>query len=261
MSYGGYLDLGTLLSAQRPLSDPGAPRRAAVHHPAPDHRAVAEACAARAVGGLPAAAGRSARARAEVHRARQAHPADSHRAVVGARDADPRRVRGSSADAGHASGFQSAQYRAIEFPLGNKNAGMLRVFAADPVAHAMVAPPSKRRACMTSSWMLARRATRIPSSVLDRDVTKAWSFTPSWCRSSRDLRRPAGRTGRRTSPARSWSTSRTTSSCGASVTSRPWSGSSASRPAPAARAECVPAAGARAHLLPRAVRGAHEIKV
>ena len=39
---------------------------------------------------------------------------------------------------GNASGFQSAQYRAVEFTLGNKNAGMLRVFAADPAAEALV---------------------------------------------------------------------------------------------------------------------------
>ena len=39
---------------------------------------------------------------------------------------------------GNASGFQSAQYRAVEFTLGNKNAGMLRVFATDPAAERLV---------------------------------------------------------------------------------------------------------------------------
>ena len=33
---------------------------------------------------------------------------------------------------GPSSGFQSLQYRAVEFLLGNKNAGMVRVFAHDP---------------------------------------------------------------------------------------------------------------------------------
>src|SRR5437899_4421155 len=37
---------------------------------------------------------------------------------------------------GHSSGFQSAQYRAIEFLLGNKSAGMLDVFAHDAQTHA-----------------------------------------------------------------------------------------------------------------------------
>src|SRR5580700_6709871 len=36
---------------------------------------------------------------------------------------------------GHASGFQSWQYRKLEFLLGNKNRDALRVFAHDPVIH------------------------------------------------------------------------------------------------------------------------------
>ena len=39
---------------------------------------------------------------------------------------------------GHASGFQSWQYRAVEFALGNKHAGMLPVHASDPEAHAVL---------------------------------------------------------------------------------------------------------------------------
>ena len=37
---------------------------------------------------------------------------------------------------GNSSGFQSSQYRAVEFLLGNKNAKMLPVFESDPEAHA-----------------------------------------------------------------------------------------------------------------------------
>ena len=37
---------------------------------------------------------------------------------------------------GPSSGFQSLQYRTVEFLLGNKNAGMLRVFAHDAPGHA-----------------------------------------------------------------------------------------------------------------------------
>ncbi len=36
-----------------------------------------------------------------------------------------------------ASGFQSAGYRAVEFVLGNKNAGMLQVFAHDAASHTL----------------------------------------------------------------------------------------------------------------------------
>ena len=39
---------------------------------------------------------------------------------------------------GNSSGFQSSQYRAVEFLLGNKNRKMLPVFESDPEAHAML---------------------------------------------------------------------------------------------------------------------------
>jgi tryptophan 2,3-dioxygenase len=39
---------------------------------------------------------------------------------------------------GSSSGFQSHQYRAVEFLLGNKNAGMLKVFESQPEAHALL---------------------------------------------------------------------------------------------------------------------------
>src|SRR3954451_14426741 len=40
---------------------------------------------------------------------------------------------------GNASGFQSYQYRAVEFILGNKNERMLKVFEARPAAHDLLA--------------------------------------------------------------------------------------------------------------------------
>ncbi len=79
---------------------------------------------------------------------------------------------------GNASGFQSAQYRAVEFTLGNKNEGMLRVFATDPAAEALV-----RQALEAPSLydeflrLLARSGYAIPDEVLERDVTRAWTFT------------------------------------------------------------------------------------
>lgn len=80
---------------------------------------------------------------------------------------------------GNASGFQSHQYRAVEFLLGNKNAGMLRVFESHPEAHAMLSE------LLTSPSVydeflrfLARRGFEVPSSVLERDVSKGYSFTP-----------------------------------------------------------------------------------
>jgi tryptophan 2,3-dioxygenase len=64
---------------------------------------------------------------------------------------------------GSASGFQSAQYRAVEFILGNKNEHMLKVFASDEVASGMLSElldePSVYDAFLQ---FLARRGLDIP---------------------------------------------------------------------------------------------------
>jgi tryptophan 2,3-dioxygenase len=78
-----------------------------------------------------------------------------------------------------ASGFQSAQYRAVEFLLGNKHPGMLKVFASDPPAHAMLAElldsPTIYDAFLR---LLARQGHAVPREILDRDVTRPWVQRP-----------------------------------------------------------------------------------
>ncbi|WP_431190348.1 tryptophan 2,3-dioxygenase [Janibacter cremeus] len=75
---------------------------------------------------------------------------------------------------GHASGFQSWQYRAVEFALGNKHAGMLRVFADDPDARARLAELLEAPSLYDEFLRhLARRGYAIPERVLTRDVTRA----------------------------------------------------------------------------------------
>ena len=80
---------------------------------------------------------------------------------------------------GTSSGFQSYQYRAVEFVLGNKNAQMLDVFRSDPPARALLeqvlAEPSLYDAFLRH---LARRGHAVPQSLLQRDVTAAHVFTP-----------------------------------------------------------------------------------
>ncbi|HEY5307921.1 MAG TPA: tryptophan 2,3-dioxygenase family protein [Casimicrobiaceae bacterium] len=70
------------------------------------------------------------------------------------------------------SGFQSAQYRAIEFLLGNKNARMLDVFAHDAKARAeldrLLRAPSLYDEFLRH---LARRGLPVPQAVLERDFT------------------------------------------------------------------------------------------
>ena len=131
MSYGSYLDLDTLLAAQQPMSDPE-------HHDELlfiiQHQTTELwlKLVLHELGARRPASRRRARAGAQVHRPRQAHPEDADRAVVGAGHPDPHRVRPVPRRARQRPGFQSAQYRAVEFLLGNKNAAMLRVFDADP---------------------------------------------------------------------------------------------------------------------------------
>lgn len=74
---------------------------------------------------------------------------------------------------GSSSGFQSLQYRQIEFLLGNKNAQMLAVFAYDPAAQAAL-----REVLETPSLYdeflsyLARRGHAVPAELLARDWTQ-----------------------------------------------------------------------------------------
>ena len=80
---------------------------------------------------------------------------------------------------GKASGFQSPQYRTVEFLLGNKNPQMLAVFAHDPVLHdalrADLESPSLYDAFLR---FLARRGHDVPAAVLDRDVTQPYAADP-----------------------------------------------------------------------------------
>jgi tryptophan 2,3-dioxygenase len=80
---------------------------------------------------------------------------------------------------GSSSGFQSWQYRAVEFVLGNKNADMLRVFEHDEPASALLSEllgaPSVYDEFLRH---LARAGHPVPESLLIRDVTRAHVFTP-----------------------------------------------------------------------------------
>lgn len=81
---------------------------------------------------------------------------------------------------GPASGFQSLQYRLIEFMLGNKHAGMLDVFRHDPAAlarlEAALAAPSLYDVFLR---YLARRGLDVPAAVLARDVREPHAREPA----------------------------------------------------------------------------------
>jgi len=71
---------------------------------------------------------------------------------------------------GPASGFQSLQYRMVEFLLGNKNAGMLQVFKHDPAAQAQL-EAVLRAPSLYDEFLkfLARRGHDVPDELLQRD--------------------------------------------------------------------------------------------
>ncbi len=71
---------------------------------------------------------------------------------------------------GPASGFQSLQYRLIEFLLGNKNADMLRVFAHDAAAHTELARVLNSPSLYDEFLRyLARHGHAVPATLLERD--------------------------------------------------------------------------------------------
>lgn len=93
---------------------------------------------------------------------------------------------------GPASGFQSFQYRMLEYRLGNKNAAMARVFAFDPqiaerVRKALVEPSLYDEALA----LLSRRGLAIPRSKLRRDFKEPYEpdirVTDAWREVYRDV--------------------------------------------------------------------------
>ena len=132
LSYGAYLHLDEVLGAQHPLQPARAPRRAAVHRPAPDLRALAQAGPARAGAACASASPHDDLRPALKGLARVKHVQRTltEQWSVLATLTPPEYAEFRSA-LGRSSGFQSWQYRAVEFVLGNKNAAMLDVFAGD----------------------------------------------------------------------------------------------------------------------------------
>lgn len=79
----------------------------------------------------------------------------------------------------NSSGFQSAQYRCIEFSLGNKNAAMLKPHAHHPDRLAMVEKAYEAPSLYDRSLqLLAKRGIAVPTSYLNRDWTQAYVANP-----------------------------------------------------------------------------------
>jgi len=79
---------------------------------------------------------------------------------------------------GSSSGFQSFQYRSVEFLLGNKNADLVRVFDHQPEARAelenILESPSLYDAFIGH---LARRGLDVPDELVERDWSQPHEFS------------------------------------------------------------------------------------
>ena len=224
LTYGGYLRLDRLLAAQQPLSGgtgaAAAPRRDAVHHPAPGVRAVDEADDPRAQGGDRLRARRRARAVLQDPRAREAHPEAAVRAVGGARDADALRVRRVPPGArqfvrlpvravprARVPARQQERADARRVPARRGDVRRARRAAARAVAVRRV--PAASRAPRPAGAGRVRRA-RLHAAL------RAQSGPRAGLQARSTSTRASG--GTPTTCARSWSTSRRASSSGASGT-------------------------------------------
>jgi len=176
LSYGGYLQLDTLLSAQRPLSDPA-------HHDEMlfivQHQ-VSELWMKLVIHELRAAIAHLRNDETEATQKILARVKQVQRQLFeqwGVLETlTPNEYLEFRHVLGPASGFQSLQYRLIEFLLGNKNAGMVAVFGHDAAASAelkvVLEAPSLYDEFLR--W-LARHGHDVPADRLERD----WSVPAS----------------------------------------------------------------------------------
>lgn len=81
---------------------------------------------------------------------------------------------------GGSSGFQSVQYRLLEYMLGAKNAGMLAAHDGDAPAQAVLTEALTRTSLYDEALrMLARRGFDIPPDRLERDFTLPYAASPA----------------------------------------------------------------------------------
>ena len=183
LTYGGYLQLDALLGAQRPVSGAdGKPPRHDEMLFIVQHQ-VAELWMKLMIHELRAAIARV--------RADELEPSFKILARVKLiqkqlfeqwavlETLTPSEYEGFRPALGTSSGFQSAQYRAIEFLLGNKNAAILDVFRHDPATFAelerLLHAPSLYDEFLRH---LARRGLPVPRESVERDFSQPYVRNP-----------------------------------------------------------------------------------
>ncbi|WP_018633392.1 tryptophan 2,3-dioxygenase [Neomegalonema perideroedes] len=174
MSYGDYLRLDQILSAQRPLSRAHDEMLFIVQHQTSElwmKLALHEIDAARA-----AVAGDRAPEAAKIlaRVSRIFEQLNSAWDVL--RTLTPVEYGGFREDLAQSSGFQSHQYRLIEYAVGNRNLAMLKPHAHRPdllaPLEAELARPSLYDEVLR---FLARRGLPVPETALNRDLRRTWT--------------------------------------------------------------------------------------
>ncbi|MBI4674257.1 MAG: tryptophan 2,3-dioxygenase [Chloroflexi bacterium] len=81
---------------------------------------------------------------------------------------------------GNASGFQSYQYRLLEFVMGNKNAVVLRPHAHRPEIHAALEQELRTPSLYDEALrLMARRGSALPPEVIERDWAQPYHAHPA----------------------------------------------------------------------------------
>ncbi|PVG82899.1 tryptophan 2,3-dioxygenase [Nocardioides gansuensis] len=180
MSYADYLRLDVLLSAQRPLSDPPQHDELLfiVQHQTSElwlKLMVHELRSARDLlsrDDLAQALKRLARVKHIQHTL-----TDQWAVLATLTPSEYAEIRPFLATS---SGFQSAQYREVEFLLGNKDADMVKVFAHDPATRdeldRLLHEPSLYDEFLA---YLSRRGFAVPADRLDRDFSQPYRSSPA----------------------------------------------------------------------------------
>ena len=173
MSYGDYLQLDTLLGAQKPLSPAHDELLFIVQHQTSElwmklmlHELRA---AIRAVADDDLSSAFKMLARVSRIMEQQVHAWD----VLATRT--PPEYSAMRPYLGASSGFQSWQYRCIEFALGNKNAAMLKPHSHRPELLAEVEAAWRAPSLYDEALrLLARRGLDVPGDHLERDWSKPY---------------------------------------------------------------------------------------
>ncbi|MDE2306063.1 MAG: tryptophan 2,3-dioxygenase [Gammaproteobacteria bacterium] len=76
---------------------------------------------------------------------------------------------------GKSSGFQSRQYRLLEFLIGNKNEDLIKVFRNDPPSHEALLRALRSPSLYDEVLrLLSRRGFDLPASCIDRDFSRPY---------------------------------------------------------------------------------------